>query len=78
MSILTDPDPRAVARRDARLAALGPQPVWWRLFGRAQWKREHRRIMSYDVSRATEWLRAMYPVGIVAELAARLPVGGAK
>lgn len=57
---LRDPDPKSVAIREARLAALGPRPPWWRVFARRRWKRERDAILAMDVSELAAMLREIY------------------
>lgn len=59
---------RAVERCE-RLAALGPPPVWWRVFALRRWLRAYRAITALDISVHAEMLRSVYPADWVEKMA---------
>lgn len=69
--MMNNDDPKLVAERDARLAALGPQPPWWRPFARRRWKRERGYILATDVSQVTAMMRTLYTPECVEAIANR-------
>lgn len=64
---------RAVERCE-RLAALGPPPVWWRVFALRRWLAAYRAIMALDISVGAQMLRELYPAEqLVAQATAEAP-----
>lgn len=67
------PSPRLVAERDARLAALGSYPPWWRVLARRRWHHERAAILAMDVSQYSEMLRSWYSDDRIQDLARSTP-----
>ena len=67
--------PRLRAERDAKVAALGARPPWWRVLSRRRYDRRRRELMAMDISIFAEQMREFYPSSAVAEMASRPDFG---
>lgn len=67
--------PRLRAERDAKVAALGQPPSWWRVFSRRRYDLRYRELMAMDISPFAELMREFYPSSSVAEMASRPDFG---
>jgi hypothetical protein len=56
--------------RDAKLAALGPRPRWWRPFARRRFDRAREAVMAIDVTESALLMRRIYNDDYIKELAA--------